>query len=95
MVSLSNDTVAVLDQQAIGSAVRFFDTAQGRPVGEPFTHNLEVKEICLSQVGSPGGWVPTTHVGGPLDLNPPDYVILILKSMDQVNDMINSTWCYL
>jgi intraflagellar transport protein 80 len=40
----------VLDQQATGSAIRFFDTAQGRPIGEPFTHNLEVIEVALSQV---------------------------------------------
>jgi hypothetical protein len=28
MVGLSNDTLAVLDQQANGTTVRFFDTAQ-------------------------------------------------------------------
>lgn len=52
MLSLSNDTIAVLDagQATNGSTVRFFDTAQGRPIGEPFTHSLEIKEISLSQV---------------------------------------------
>ena len=38
--------------QATGSAIRFFDTAQGRPIGEPFTHSLEIKEVALSQVGA-------------------------------------------
>lgn len=28
MITLSNDTIAVLDQQASGTTVRFFDTAQ-------------------------------------------------------------------
>jgi len=51
MVSLSTDVVAVLDQQASGGVVRLFDTAQGRPVGEPLSHNLEVTEISLSQAG--------------------------------------------
>ncbi|EFJ41230.1 intraflagellar transport protein IFT80 [Volvox carteri f. nagariensis] len=52
MISLSNDTIAVLDQQASGTTVRFFDTAQGRPLGEPWSHTLEVKEIALSQAGT-------------------------------------------
>ncbi|MEW5301900.1 MAG: hypothetical protein WDW36_004725 [Sanguina aurantia] len=53
MISLSNDTLAVLDQQAAaGATIRFFDTAQGRPMGEPHTHTLEVNAIALSQVGT-------------------------------------------
>ena len=52
MVSLSTDTIAVLDQQSTGSVVRLFETAQGRAVGEPFTHTLEIKEIALSQTGT-------------------------------------------
>ena len=44
----------MLDQQATGSVIRFFDTAQGRPVGEPFSHTLEIKEVALSQVGGRG-----------------------------------------
>lgn len=32
--------------------VRFFDTAQGRPIGDAFTHNLEIKEVALSQAGT-------------------------------------------
>ncbi|GAX72717.1 hypothetical protein CEUSTIGMA_g173.t1 [Chlamydomonas eustigma] len=52
MVALSNDTVAVLDQQLTGSMVRFFDTAQGKPLGEPFSHNLEISEIALNQTGT-------------------------------------------
>lgn len=53
MISLSNDAVAVLDQAAQGAAtVRFFDTAQGRPLGDAFTHNLEIKEVALSQAGT-------------------------------------------
>lgn len=31
---------------------RFFDTAQGRPVGEPYVHPSEVSEVMLSQVGN-------------------------------------------
>ena len=52
MMGLSNDTVAVLEvgAQSTGNTVRFFDAAQGRPIGEPFTHSLEIKEIHLSQV---------------------------------------------
>lgn len=36
--------------QSSGTTVRFFDAAQGRPIGEPFLHSLEIKEIQLSQV---------------------------------------------
>lgn len=32
--------------------IRFFDTAQGRPIGDTFTHTLEVKELALSQAGN-------------------------------------------
>ena len=46
LISLSNDTLAA----AVGCSVRCYETAQGRPVGEPVTHNLEVKAVCLSQV---------------------------------------------
>ncbi len=54
-MSLSNDTVAVLDTSVTagpgaGATLRFFDTAQGRPLGEPFSHTLEIKELALSQV---------------------------------------------
>ncbi|KAG2494842.1 hypothetical protein HYH03_007082 [Edaphochlamys debaryana] len=52
MITISNDTIAVLDQQASGTTVRFFDTAQGRPLGDPWSHTLEVKEIALSQAGT-------------------------------------------
>lgn len=53
MISISNDSVAVLDQAAAGAAtVRFFDTAQGRPIGDAFTHTLEIKEVALSQAGT-------------------------------------------
>lgn len=56
MVALSNDTVAVLDQsaagQVAGAAVRFFDAAQGKPIGDMFAHSLEIKEIALSQAGN-------------------------------------------
>ncbi|KAF5830134.1 hypothetical protein DUNSADRAFT_15000 [Dunaliella salina] len=54
MLGLSNDTIAVLEvgAQSGGTTVRFFDAAQGRPIGEPFQHSLEIKEIQLSQVGT-------------------------------------------
>jgi hypothetical protein len=56
MLSLSNDTLAVVDAGApgAGSTVRFFDAAQGRPIGEPFSHSLDVKEIALSQASEEG-----------------------------------------
>lgn len=52
MMGLSNDTIAVMEvgAQSTGTTVRFFDAAQGKPMGEPFTHSLEIKEIQLSQV---------------------------------------------
>uniref|UniRef100_A0A7S3R5J7 Intraflagellar transport protein 80 n=1 Tax=Dunaliella tertiolecta TaxID=3047 RepID=A0A7S3R5J7_DUNTE len=54
MLGLSNDTIAVMEvgAQSSGTTVRFFDAAQGRPIGEPFQHSLEIKEIQLSQVGT-------------------------------------------
>lgn len=51
MVSVSNDTLAVLDH-GNRAIVRMFDTAQGRPIGEPFTHGLPISEIALSQAGT-------------------------------------------
>ena len=66
----------VLDQQATGSVIRFFDTAQGRPVGEPFSHTLEIKEVALSQVWGrvTGGIRP--EWSSPLPSDPQTCVIL-------------------
>lgn len=76
MLALSNDTMAVMEvgQTTAGSTVRFFDTAQGKPIGEPFTHNLDIKEISLSQVG--------THTDRQLifiDRNRDLYIVPVLK----------------
>lgn len=48
LISLSSDTLAL----ASGSSIRCFETAQGRPVGQHISHNIEVKAVCLSQVSS-------------------------------------------
>lgn len=50
LVSLSNDTMAV----AVGRSVHCYETAQGRAVGDAVNHGLEVKAVCLSQVGAQG-----------------------------------------
>jgi intraflagellar transport protein 80 len=50
-VSLSSDTLAVLEH-AGSCALRFFDSAQGRQLGEPFSHSLEVRAVALSQAGT-------------------------------------------
>jgi len=50
-VSLSNDVLALIDR-ADSKSVRFFDTAQGKPIGNPITHTLEITEIALNQMGS-------------------------------------------
>lgn len=47
LVSLSNDTLAM----AVGCNVYCYETAQGRPVGEVLNHCLDVKAVCISQVG--------------------------------------------
>lgn len=52
-VSLSNDTLAVVEGAA-ATSVRFYDTAQGRPLGEAYQHTCAVQQIALSQVG--GRW---------------------------------------
>jgi intraflagellar transport protein 80 len=51
-VSISNDVLAVIDKGELESkAVRFFDTASGKPLGDPITHSMEIVEIALSQFG--------------------------------------------
>uniref|UniRef100_A0A7S2QU27 Intraflagellar transport protein 80 n=2 Tax=Chlamydomonas chlamydogama TaxID=225041 RepID=A0A7S2QU27_9CHLO len=86
MLSVSNDTIAVLDQQATGSLVRFFDAAQGRPIGEPFTHNLEIKEIALSQVG-----INTDRQMIFIDRNRDLYVMPIMKrQVAKLGSMVDS-----
>lgn len=51
LVSLSPDTLAL----TMGSSVRCFDTAQGRPLGEALSHSVQVKAVALSQVRFGGG----------------------------------------
>jgi hypothetical protein len=60
-VSLSNDTLAVVEGAA-ATSVRFYDTAQGRPVGEAYQHTCAVQQIALSQVG---GWLQGSHMHCP------------------------------
>eukprot|EP00798_Chlamydomonas_sp_ICE-L_P008266 gene8266-1535_t len=89
MISLSTDTVAVLDQGAAqggGSLVRFFDAAQGRPVGEPMTHSLEIKAISLSQTGSINNRQLVF-----IDQNRDLYVMLVVKrSIAKLASMVDS-----
>ncbi|GMH38669.1 hypothetical protein BSKO_06553 [Bryopsis sp. KO-2023] len=51
MVSLSNDTLAVLDR-AGGRKIHLLDTAQGKPVCQPVTHVLDINDVALSQTGN-------------------------------------------
>ncbi|KAJ9526633.1 hypothetical protein QJQ45_017601 [Haematococcus lacustris] len=91
MISLSNDTVAVLDagQTSNGSTVRLFDAAQGRPMGEPIQHHLEIREVALSQVG-------TSHDRQLIfiDRNRDLYIVPIIKrSVAKLASMVDSaTW---
>mmetsp|Transcript_10377 Transcript_10377/g.19632 ORF Transcript_10377/g.19632 Transcript_10377/m.19632 type:complete len:756 (+) Transcript_10377:193-2460(+) len=50
-ISLSNDTMAVIDRSD-SKAVRFFDSATGKQIGEPVTHNLEICELALNLAGA-------------------------------------------
>ncbi|KAK3271476.1 Intraflagellar transport protein 80 [Cymbomonas tetramitiformis] len=49
-VCVSGDTVAVIDRSD-SKAIRFFDAAGGKQIGEPVTHTLEITEIALNQTG--------------------------------------------
>uniref|UniRef100_A0A1A7YHY2 Intraflagellar transport 80 homolog n=1 Tax=Iconisemion striatum TaxID=60296 RepID=A0A1A7YHY2_9TELE len=51
-VSLSNDTIAIRDQND-EKVILFFDIMSGKPVGDgkPITHKLEVVEMALDQCG--------------------------------------------
>lgn len=59
MLSLSNDTLAVMEGPG-SSSIRFLDTAQGRQMGDAYVHGLEVKQIGLSQVRCGGDVVCPT-----------------------------------
>lgn len=66
MASIAPDTLAALDAPG-ASAVRLFDTAQGRQQGEPLQHGVEVRQVALSQVRAgraprPAPW-PTMQRG--------------------------------
>ena len=50
MLSLSNDTLAVMEGPSSGT-VRFFETAQGKPLGEAYTHWTAAVQVALNQVG--------------------------------------------
>jgi hypothetical protein len=62
-VSIANDTLAVIDRSdrgedkkdkkaGVACAVRVFDSATGKQLGEPITHNLEITDLALSHAGS-------------------------------------------
>ncbi|KAL3133954.1 Intraflagellar transport protein 80 [Trebouxia sp. C0010 RCD-2024] len=51
LLSLSNDTLAVVDLAAKGQVVRFFDTAQGRPLGQTVSHPNVIVSVALNQQG--------------------------------------------
>eukprot|EP00959_Pyramimonas_sp_CCMP1952_P443764 9290019-Pyramimonas_sp.AAC.1 len=37
---------------AAGAAVRLFESATGKQIGEPLTHTLEITDLALNQVGA-------------------------------------------
>lgn len=49
-VSVSNDTLAVIDKTD-NKQVRLFEIATGKPIAEPIKHPLELVEVQLSQTG--------------------------------------------
>lgn len=73
MVSLSNDTLAILDQSG-ATTIRFFDTAQGKALGEPFTHTMEIRDIGLNQPGN-----ATDRQAVFIDRNRDLYIMPVLK----------------
>mmetsp|Transcript_5483 Transcript_5483/g.19072 ORF Transcript_5483/g.19072 Transcript_5483/m.19072 type:complete len:763 (-) Transcript_5483:1656-3944(-) len=50
-VSLSSDCLCLIDSTD-SKCIRFFDTSQGKPVGEPLKHTAEVVMVGLNQQGS-------------------------------------------
>uniref|UniRef100_A0A7S0RGA6 Intraflagellar transport protein 80 homolog n=1 Tax=Pyramimonas obovata TaxID=1411642 RepID=A0A7S0RGA6_9CHLO len=51
-ITLSDDTLAVIDRSdAKGAAVRLFESATGKQIGEPITHTLEITDLALNQCG--------------------------------------------
>ncbi len=52
-VSLSNDVLAVIDKgESESKAIRFFDSTNAKPLGDPITHSMEIIEIALNQFGA-------------------------------------------
>lgn len=47
-VSLSSDTIAILDKSD-GKTIRLFDVETGRPLSATITHTLEIVELAISQ----------------------------------------------
>jgi intraflagellar transport protein 80 len=52
-VALSNDCVAIIDR-GNEQVVRLFDTATGKPMGEPVKHSMEMIEVSLNYFGAIG-----------------------------------------
>ena len=52
-VNISDDTLVVLDKADQGkSSIRFFETSQGKPIGEPITHVMDIVSIATNHFGS-------------------------------------------
>mmetsp|Transcript_39397 Transcript_39397/g.47784 ORF Transcript_39397/g.47784 Transcript_39397/m.47784 type:complete len:763 (-) Transcript_39397:804-3092(-) len=49
-INLSNDTLAIIDRSDC-KVIRFFNTTDGKQIGEPITHTIEIVEIALNQTG--------------------------------------------
>ncbi|CAD7699560.1 unnamed protein product, partial [Ostreobium quekettii] len=50
MISLSNDTLAVLDR-AGGKCIHLLDAIHGKPLGAPLTHMIDINDVALNQAG--------------------------------------------
>lgn len=51
LISLSNDTLAVVDVAEKGKVIRFFDTAQGKSQGQIVSHLVSIASLAISQDG--------------------------------------------
>lgn len=52
-ISLSNDMLAIIDRNERKSkVVIIIDVNNGKPIGDPIVHNMEIMEVALNQYGS-------------------------------------------
>jgi hypothetical protein len=69
-----------------GAGICFFDTAQGKPMGDPYTHSIEVREVALSQVGT----LNDRHLI-VVDANRDLYIIAVVRrSVAKLGSMVDS-----